>query len=65
MSNETKTVAVLGGGNGAFATAADLALRGFTVNLLEVPQFAENIAGAREAGGIEFENRGVPGLARK
>ena len=62
MSNEAKTVAVLGGGNGAFATAADLALRGFKVNLLEVPQFAENIAGAREAGGIELENRGVPGL---
>jgi opine dehydrogenase len=62
MSNKVMTVAVLGGGNGAFATAADLALRGFRVNLFEVPQFAENIAGAREAGGIEFENRGVPGL---
>jgi len=62
MNNGEVKVAVFGGGNGAFATAADLALRGFKVNLFEVPQLADNIAGAKEAGGIELENRGVPGL---
>ena len=35
----TETVAVLGGGHGAHAMAADLTSRGFAVNLFEMPQF--------------------------
>lgn len=30
-------IAVLGGGNGAFIAASELSLRGFNVNLCEVP----------------------------
>lgn len=56
------TVAVLGGGNGAFATAAHLALQGLRVNLYEVPEFAENIMPVKERGGIEFVHRDIEGL---
>lgn len=34
-----ETVAVLGGGHGAHAMAADLASRGFSVNMFEMPEF--------------------------
>ena len=37
------TVAILGGGHGAHAMAADLASRGFAVNLYEMPQFIANL----------------------
>lgn len=37
--------AVLGGGAGARASAADLALNGWRVRICELPRFAENIAG--------------------
>ena len=36
-----KKIAVLGGGNGAHAIAADLALKGFEINICEDPEFAE------------------------
>ena len=39
---EKDLVAVLGGGNGGHAVAAELALAGFRVNLFELPQFASN-----------------------
>lgn len=55
-------VAVLGGGNGAFIAAADLAIRGYDVSLCESPQFAESITKAKEQGGIELEVRGKIGL---
>ncbi|HEY3314975.1 MAG TPA: NAD/NADP octopine/nopaline dehydrogenase family protein [Bacillota bacterium] len=51
-------VAVLGGGNGAFITAADLAGRGHQVRIFEVPEFAKALDGVRERGGIELEVRG-------
>ena len=35
-----ETVAILGGGHGAHAMAADLSSRGFSVNLFEMPEFA-------------------------
>lgn len=47
--------AVLGAGNGGVATAADLTVRGFDVNLWEHPDFAESIAPIKKAGGIELE----------
>ena len=37
-------VAVLGGGHGAHAMAADLVSRGFSVNLFEMPEFQPNLA---------------------
>lgn len=39
--SEQNTVAVLGGGNGAFATAAALKFKGHRVHLFEVPELAE------------------------
>lgn len=55
-------IAVLGGGNGAYITAADLALQGFDVNICEFPQFGESLALAKEQGGIHLEIKGNPGL---
>lgn len=61
-------VCVLGGGNGAFAYAADLKLKGSRVTLYELPEFYSNIAGAAEEGGIKLEVRGNlgtnPGYAK-
>jgi opine dehydrogenase len=39
----SEAVAVLGGGHGAHAMAADLAARGFAVNLFELPQFSDGL----------------------
>lgn len=38
-----KPIAVLGGGNGAHALAADLTARGFSVNMYEMPEFKSNM----------------------
>ena len=39
---EKDLVAVLGGGNGGHAVAANLSRAGFRVNFFELPQFAES-----------------------
>jgi opine dehydrogenase len=39
----TQTVAVLGGGHGAHAMAADLVSRGFRVTMFEMPQFRDGV----------------------
>ena len=39
-----KKIAVLGGGNGAHAMAADLTLKGLEVNMCEAPQFKESFS---------------------
>ncbi|MGM9572844.1 MAG: NAD/NADP octopine/nopaline dehydrogenase family protein [Hominicoprocola sp.] len=60
--------AVLGAGNGGVATAADLTVRGFKVNLWEHPDFADTIRPIQERGGIELKAvEGIPvrsGFAR-
>jgi len=38
-----KRIAVLGGGNGGHAMAADLTVRGFKVSFFELPRFYENV----------------------
>ena len=45
---EKPTVVVLGGGNGAFAHAADLSIKGFEVSICEVPELGDNLSGAKE-----------------
>jgi opine dehydrogenase len=55
-------IAVLGGGHGAFAFAADLSIRGFDINLFEVPEMAENLAEIRAQGGIRSEPDPTTGL---
>ncbi|MBI1848116.1 MAG: NAD/NADP octopine/nopaline dehydrogenase family protein [Candidatus Rokubacteria bacterium] len=55
-------VAVLGAGNGALATAGDLALRGHDVRLWA--RRTEALEAVRRAGGITFTGEGRQGLAR-
>ncbi|NLM21061.1 MAG: NAD/NADP octopine/nopaline dehydrogenase [Peptococcaceae bacterium] len=50
-------VAVLGGGNGAQAMAAELSLCGHQVNLCEAPQFEESIAAVKVFGGMTLIGR--------
>lgn len=55
-------IAILGGGNGAFCHAADLAIKGFGINLYEVPEMAQNLDGVKKEGGIELKLFGDPGI---
>lgn len=55
-------ITVVGGGNGAFAISADLALAGHIVTLLEAPQFEAGIEMVRDAGGIELAS--IPSSGR-
>lgn len=61
-------IAVLGGGGGAHAMAADLALAGHEIRLAELPSLAENIAAVQALGGIQLTGvapmGGSPGFAR-
>lgn len=49
-----KRVAVLGGGNGAHAMAADLALKGAEVNICEAPEFEEGFRATIERQQIKL-----------
>jgi len=53
MSN-SEIIAVLGGGHGAHTMAADLALKGYMVNMCEAPHFKENITVTLERQAIEL-----------
>ncbi|MGA2465055.1 MAG: NAD/NADP octopine/nopaline dehydrogenase family protein [Thermodesulfobacteriota bacterium] len=55
-------ITVLGGGNGAFITAADLKLRGHRVTLCELPQLEKNIEGILNSKTIELQIVGNPGI---
>lgn len=55
-------IAVLGGGNGAFITAADLKLKGYWVALCELPNLEKNIEGILKERTIELQIVGNPGL---
>ena len=48
----TMKVAVMGGGNGSHTIAADLALKGLTVNMFEMEQFAASMQKVFETGQI-------------
>jgi opine dehydrogenase len=53
-------IAVLGAGNGGHACSADLSLKGYTVNLYELPRFKANIESIAKQGGIEIhDEKGV------
>ncbi len=49
-----KKIAVLGGGNGAHAMAADLAQKGYEVNMCEAPEFKESISTTLSRQAIEL-----------
>lgn len=57
-------IAILGGGNTAFACAAHLTLRGFEVTLCEIPSFAETVAPIRESRTIQLDGVAGQGTAR-
>lgn len=56
-------IAVLGGGNGAHAAAADLTLRGFEVNMYEDERFAPNIQQVFDTKKIELSGAAGTGTA--
>ena len=66
MTTANRAVTVLGGGNTAFAVAANLALRGFAVTIYELPAFAHmltpiqssrtiNLLGVAETGAAQLQ----------
>jgi opine dehydrogenase len=57
-------VAVLGGGSGGHAMAADLALAGFVVRFFDVPEFKKDLAPVIERGEIEITGVGRTGTAQ-
>jgi opine dehydrogenase len=59
---EKPNITVLGGGNGAFITAADLTLRGHRVKLCELPRLEKNIEGIVQGKTIELQIVGSPGV---
>jgi opine dehydrogenase len=56
--------AVLGTGNSGQAFAADISLKGYSVNLAEVPAFADNLRAIEKNGGIEISGEASNGFAR-
>ena len=56
--------AVLGTGNSGQAYAADIALKGFSVNLAEVSEFENNLRAIEKKGGIQLSGDAGKGFAR-
>jgi opine dehydrogenase len=56
--------AVMGTGNSGQCFAADIALKGHSVNLAEVPEFADNLKAIDKKGGIEISGEAGNGFAR-
>lgn len=59
-----KTLTILGGGNTAFAVAANLALRGFAITLYEHPNFASLLDPIRATGQIKLLGVAEQGVAK-
>jgi opine dehydrogenase len=57
-------ITILGGGNTAFAAAANLALRGIDVTLCEIPSFAWTLEPIRESRTIRLDGVAERGAAR-
>ncbi|MDD2694533.1 MAG: NAD/NADP octopine/nopaline dehydrogenase family protein [Anaerolineales bacterium] len=57
-------VAVLGGGNASHTISADLTLKGLTVNMFEMEQFAGNMRTVFETGEIEMSGVAGQGKAK-
>ena len=61
---ERGLVAVLGGGNGGHAVAANLSLAGFKVNFFELPQFAESFEKVLRTKEIQIQGISVDGVVK-
>ena len=57
-------IAVMGGGNGSHTIAADLALKGLTVNMFEMEQFADRMQTVFDTRKIEMTGVAGSGTAR-
>ncbi len=60
----TRAVTVLGGGNTAFAVAANLSLGGWSVTLCEIPSFAHTVEPIRRSREIALDGVAQRGTAR-
>ncbi len=56
--------AVLGTGNSGQAYAADITLKGFSVNLAEVPEFEDNLRAIEKKGGIDMSGDAGNGFVK-
>ena len=61
---EKDLVAVLGGGNGGHAVAANLSLAGFKVNFFELPQFADSFEKVMRTREVRIEGVSIDGVAK-
>jgi opine dehydrogenase len=61
---EKDLIAVLGGGNGGHAVAANLSLAGFKVNFFELHQFAESFEKVLRTKEIQIQGISVDGVAK-
>jgi len=61
---EKDLIAVLGGGNGGHAVAANLSLAGLKVNFFEHPQFADSFEKVLRTKEIQIEGVSVDGIAK-
>ncbi len=64
MSEHDLKFAVLGTGNSGQTYAADIALKGYTVNLAEAPLFKANLEAIKAKGGIELAGQAGQGFAK-
>ena len=61
---DIRKIAVLGAGNVALATTAELSNYGFTINMFELPAYEHNIGPIIEKGGIEYSGVAGEGIAK-
>jgi opine dehydrogenase len=61
---EKDLIAVLGGGNGGHAVAANLSLAGYKVNFFELPQFAESFEKVLRTKEIQIQGISIDGVAK-
>jgi opine dehydrogenase len=61
---EKNLIAVLGGGNGGHAVAANLSLSGFKVNFFELPQFTASFEKVLRTREIRIEGVSIDGVAK-
>ena len=64
MSKDSPKFAILGTGNSGQTFAADIALKGYPVNLAEVPQFETSLMAIKEKGGVEISGDAGNGFAK-
>ncbi len=64
MTGKNVKFAVLGTGNSGHAFAADIALKGYSVNMADLPPFKAKLEAIQEKGGIELKGVAGEGFAR-